>query len=198
MLSNAVGGTIESATATGVIRNDDTSLAISPLSISTTEGNSRSTPFTFTVTRSGVTSDTSTVDWAVVGSGAAQATASDFAGGVLPSGRITFAPGQTSSRITVNVSGDRVAEADEAFTVTLSAATGAQIQSATAVATIVNDDGPVTSPARTSLPVGRAASASAVSPNIQRSATSAAFAQLAQSAATSNPYLRPRRVSRSN
>jgi hypothetical protein len=198
MLSNAVGGTIESATATGVIRNDDTSLAISPLSISTTEGNSRSTPFTFTVTRSGVTSDTSTVDWAVVGSGAAQATASDFAGGILPSGRITFLPGQTSSRITVNVSGDRVAEADEAFTVTLSAATGAQIHSATAVATIVNDDGPVTSPARTSLPVGRAASAPAVSPNIPRSATSAAFAQLAQSAATSNPYLRPRRVSRSN
>ena len=198
MLSDAVGGGIETATAIGVIRNDDTSLAISPLSIATTEGNSRSTPFTFTVTRSGVTSGTSTVNWAVVGSGAAQATASDFTGGVLPSGSITFLPGQTSARITVNVSGDRVAELDEGFTVTLSGATGAQIQSATAVATIVNDDGPVVIPPRAAPRLVAAASPTATLPNVQRSATSAAFAQLAQSAATSNPYLRLKRAGRSN
>ena len=197
-LSNAAGGAIETATAVGVIRNDDTSLAISPLSIANTEGHSRSTPFTFTVSRSGVTSGTSTVAWAVVGSGVAQATASDFTGGVLPSGSITFLPGQTSVRITVSVSGDRVAESDEGFTVTLSGASGAQIQSATAVATIVNDDGPVTSPARTAPRVAAAGAPIAALPSVPRSATSAAFAQLAHSAAPSNLYLRPRRVGRSN
>lgn len=205
-LSNAGGGTIEVATALGVIRNDDTSLAISPPSIAVLEGNSRTTPFTFSVTRSGVTSGTSTVNWAVNSSGAAQASATDFAGGVLPSGTITFLPGQTSMRITVNVSGDRVAEQDEGFTVTLSAATGGQIQSATAVAMIVNDDGPVASPVRLSSPVpgapsaaraGAVPAAAVVTPASKPSATAAAFAQLASSAAPTNAYRRARRAGRS-
>jgi len=193
-LANAVGGVIETATAIGVIRNDDTSLAISPTSIANTEGNSRSTPFIFTVNRVGVTSGTSTVAWAVVGSGAAQASATDFTDGVLPSGKITFLPGQTSARITVNVSGDRVAEPDEGFTVTLSAATEAQIQSPAALATIVNDDGPVASPSRTSSPAVGTASVAVITPSVRLSATSAAFAQLATSSVTSNAFLRARRA----
>ena len=48
--------------------------------------------------------------------------------------------------ITVNVSGDTTVELDEAFSVTLSGASGeAQITAATAVATIVNDDTAVVS-----------------------------------------------------
>jgi len=206
-LSNAGGGTIEVATALGVIRNDDTSLAIIPPSVAVLEGNSRTTPFTFSVTRSGVTSGTSTVNWAVTGSGAAQASATDFADGVLPSGTITFLPGQTSMRITVNVIGDRVAEQDEGFTVTLSAATGGQIQSATAVATIVNDDGPVASPVRFSSPVpgtpstaraGAVLATTVVTPASKPSATAAAFAQLATSTAPTNAYRRARRAGRSS
>ena len=43
----------------------------------------------------------------------------DFQGGVLPSGIVSFAAGQTSQVITVNVAGNTVVEPNEAFTVTL-------------------------------------------------------------------------------
>ena len=46
--------------------------------------------------------------------------AADF-GGVLPSGVVNFASGETSATITVNVTADALAEADEGITVTLSA-----------------------------------------------------------------------------
>ena len=59
------------------------------------------------------------VAWSVAGSGAAPADAADFAGGVLPSGTLSFAPGQTSAILTVALAGDLTPEADEGFTVTL-------------------------------------------------------------------------------
>jgi hypothetical protein len=43
------------------------------------EGNSGTTVFTFTVTRSGNLNRSSTVDWSVTGSGANPASAEDFA-----------------------------------------------------------------------------------------------------------------------
>ena len=70
-----------------------------------TEGNTGTTPFTFTVTRSGDTSGTTTVNYAVTGSGANAANAADF-GGTFPSGIVTFADGETSQTITINVPGD--------------------------------------------------------------------------------------------
>jgi hypothetical protein len=140
-LSGASGGaTITTATANGTIRNDDPALSIAALDANKFEGNSGTTPFTFTVTRSGFTAGTTTVNWAVTGSGANPANAADF-GGTLPSGQIAFAPGETSKTLTVNVSGDTLAEPDEGFTVTLSGASGGvQITTATASGTIRNDD----------------------------------------------------------
>ncbi|WP_375781797.1 Calx-beta domain-containing protein, partial [Microcystis aeruginosa] len=65
----------------------------------------------------------------------------DFVGGVLPSGVVSFAAGETSKVITVNVQGDTTVEPDENFTVTLSNATnGTTITTATATGTIENDD----------------------------------------------------------
>jgi Ca2+-binding RTX toxin-like protein len=62
-------------------------------------------------------------------------------GGVLPSGTVSFAAGETSKVITVNVQGDTTVEPNENFTVTLSNPTnGATITTATAVGTIQNDD----------------------------------------------------------
>ncbi|MCL4206380.1 MAG: hypothetical protein KJ000_28195, partial [Pirellulaceae bacterium] len=117
-----------------------TSLAVSPADAVKFEGNSGTTPFTFTVTRSGLTTGTTTANWAVTGSGANPANAADF-GGTLPSGQVSFAAGETSKTVTVNVSGDTVVEQDEAFTVTLSGASGgATITTATASGTIRNDD----------------------------------------------------------
>jgi hypothetical protein len=141
-LSGASGGaTISTAAASGTIRNDDPTLSIGPLDAQKLEGNSGSTPFTFIVTRSGYTGGTTTVNWAVTGSGANPANAADF-GGTLPASQITFAPGETSKTLTVNVRGDVLPEEDEGFTVTLSSNSGAQITSGTANGTIRNDDRP--------------------------------------------------------
>jgi hypothetical protein len=79
--------------------------------------------------------------WSVAGSGTAPATAADFAGGVLPSGTVTFAAGETSKTITVAVAADHVVEANEGFAVTLSSpSSGASIGTASTSGTIVNDD----------------------------------------------------------
>nr|NCR87403.1 hypothetical protein [Microcystis aeruginosa K13-05] len=144
-LSNATNGaTITTATAIGTIQNDDAAvptLAIAATSASQTEGNSGSKAFTFTVTRAVNTTGTNNVSWAVTGTGTNPANATDFVGSVLPSGTVSFAAGETSKVITVNVQGDTTVEPNENFTVTLSNATnGATITTATATGTIENDD----------------------------------------------------------
>jgi Ca2+-binding RTX toxin-like protein len=77
----------------------------------------------------------------VSGDGANPATASDFAGGVLPTGTVTFAAGETSKTVTVLVAGDTTVEPNEGFKVTLSDPTGgASIAGAVGTATLLNDD----------------------------------------------------------
>ena len=144
-LSNPTNGAnITTATATGTIQNDDVvvpTLAIAATNANQTEGNSGSKAFTFTVTRSVNTTGSNNVNWAVTGTGTNPANATDFVGGVLPSGTVSFAAGESSKVITVNVQGDTTVEPNENFTVTLSNATnGATITTATATGTIQNDD----------------------------------------------------------
>ena len=124
-----------------LIDEEITTLSIAPTNAVQPEGNTGTTPFTFTVTRTGNTTGTSSANWAVTGTGDNPANAADF-GGTLPSGIVTFAAGVTSQVITVNVQGDTVVEPDETFTVTLSGATNATITTATATGTILNDDTP--------------------------------------------------------
>jgi hypothetical protein len=114
-------------------------LSISPSNVTQTEGNSGTKAFTFTVTRSGDTSGSSSANWAVTGSGTNQADVTDF-GGTLPTGTVGFAAGETTKTIIVDVLGDTTVEPDEGFTVTLSNPTNATITTATAVGTITNDD----------------------------------------------------------
>ena len=82
------------ASATGTILNDDASRARDqPLQRIEAEGNSGSTPFTFTVTRSG--DDDGGEQRALGGDRQRRrpANAADFTGGVLPSGTVSFAAG---------------------------------------------------------------------------------------------------------
>ncbi|MDH6085549.1 S8 family serine peptidase [Chrysosporum ovalisporum TAC611] len=77
-LSDAEDAIINTDTAEGIILNDDSdmpppTLDIAPLNAVQGEGNTGTTPFTFTVTRSGDTTGTSTVNWAVTLSGGADA-----------------------------------------------------------------------------------------------------------------------------
>ena len=69
------------------------------------EGASGLASYFYVVSRSGVTGGTTTVNWAVSGSGDRAANAGDFAGGVLPSGSLSFAPGVLTQVITVQATG---------------------------------------------------------------------------------------------
>jgi len=140
----ATQGTPFTLNTTNFIIGDVTQIAIQPEGVSLAEGNSESTStsFSFSVTRTGDVSTEQSVHWAVTGSGAVQATASDFVGGVLPSGDVTFpASSSASQTITLSISGDTTVELDETFVVTLSSPTGgALLGNATSVGTILNDD----------------------------------------------------------
>lgn len=147
-LSNPSAGTeITVFVARSTILSDETSLSIAPLSASKPEGSGVAgpvTPYTFTVTRNGGASASQSVAWSVAGSsggGTVPATAADFAGAVLPSGIASFAPGEISRIITVNVAADTLGELNERFAVTLSApSAGASLGVAVAEGVILNDD----------------------------------------------------------
>ena len=130
--------------ATGTIQNDDSSISIAALSANKSEGNSSTTPYTFTVTRAGNTTASATVDYQTTGSGANQSDGPDFSSS---SGTATFAIGATTAVVTISVVGDLVAELDETFDVTLSnPVSGSGLISAivgtpsSATGTILNDD----------------------------------------------------------
>jgi hypothetical protein len=128
--------------AIGTIQNDEAPLlSIAATDANKQEGLSGNTAFTFTVTRTGDTSAASSATFTVTGSGTNAATADDFENGTFPTGIVSFAIGDTSEVITINVNGDADAEEDEGFTVTLSAPSGAGLGSPSAmIGSIVDDD----------------------------------------------------------
>ncbi len=108
------------------------------------EGNSGATAFTFTVSRTGYLNAESTIDYILTGSGSNAADANDFSGGVLPSGTVVFAAGETQKQVTIYVNGDTGIEQDESFSVTLvNPSAQTQIAAGVAIGVITNDDGPV-------------------------------------------------------
>ncbi len=110
------------------------------------EGTGTTSTATFTVLNTGGTAGTFTVDWTLAGSGANAADAADFTGGVLPSGSVTFNPGDTAKTITVAINGDTALEANEDFAVTLNQPLPGAVfatATATAFATILSGDSQV-------------------------------------------------------
>ncbi|MBP2298889.1 cellulase family glycosylhydrolase [Azospirillum picis] len=145
LLSNPTNGaSVTTASAQGIILNDDTSFAIGPGPLSQAEGSVGTSTFTYTVTRAGKADTTQTVDWAVTPFGNAPVNAADFAGGTMPSGTVTFAAGETSKTIAVTVAGDTMAEVDEGFAVTLSNPSQGTISAGSVIGTILNDDATTT------------------------------------------------------
>lgn len=101
------------------------------------EGNSGTTNFVFTITRTGPTTGAVAMTYTV---GGAAVNAADF-GGTLPTGTATIPDGSATTTVTIPVSGDVLAELNEAFTVTLSAPdSGYVVTGAPATSTITNDD----------------------------------------------------------
>ena len=92
----------------------------------------------FTVTLGAASERTVTVNWQTA-DGTAQA-GTDYTAG---DGRLVFDPGQIGKTIRVPVLDDALDEADETFTVTLSAANDATLADAQATGTIIDDDASV-------------------------------------------------------
>lgn len=103
------------------------------------EGNLGTSNMVFTVTRTGGSDGAVSAAWTVNMSGTADTT--DL--GALLSGTVSFADGQSSATITIPISGDLDAEANETFSVVLSAPTGgAALGDATGLGTILSDEFP--------------------------------------------------------
>lgn len=101
------------------------------------EGDVANSPINFAVTLSKAATIPVTVNWATADA-IAQA-GSDY---VAALGALTFAPGETSKTITVQIVGDKFVEPDETFKVILTAPVGATLAKGVAFGTIVGDDIP--------------------------------------------------------
>lgn len=101
------------------------------------EGNAGTRAFVFTVSLSESSATPVTVQFSTR-NGTAQA-GSDY---VATSGTLTFAPGELTQQITVQVNGDTQQEEIEVFFVDLTNATGATIGDAEGLGRIFNDDAP--------------------------------------------------------
>lgn len=100
-----------------------------------TEGNSGTTTLSFPVSL-----DKASTQPVSVGYATADGTATAGSDYVAASGKVTFAPGQTTKTIDVTVNGDTAVEPDETMTVSLSGPKNATIKKGTATGTITNDD----------------------------------------------------------
>jgi uncharacterized repeat protein (TIGR01451 family) len=125
------------STAVATITDNEAPPALSINSVSQAEGNSGATAFNFTVTLTGASEVTATVNYATADGTAAAP--GDYA---ATSGTLTFAPGVTTQPIAVLVNGDTTLEPNETFAVNLSAPANATITpgSGTGTGTIQNDD----------------------------------------------------------
>ena len=119
-------------------------VAINASTTAQQEGNIGSTPYSFSITRSGDLAGESRVSWSVEGSGANPATALEFAGGALPAGSALFGPGQDTLSMAISVVGDGTLESDEGFRIQLHSPIGARLSTATSTGLlqILNDDQP--------------------------------------------------------
>ncbi len=135
--------------ATGTVVDDDNGVSQSrygfgPAQIDRPETQQNAT-FRVEVARWGDVSQPGQVNYQVVSE---EASPADFAGGVWPSGQVSFGAGEVSRRVSFTVAGDRVMETHERIRVLLSSAVNGVLGQAELAGRLQNDDGPV----RTSAP----------------------------------------------
>jgi Calx-beta domain len=148
-LHGAKNAKIADGTGVVTIVDDEPRLTISDAIA--TEGNSGTTLMTFTVTLSAAQGEAVTVNYATA-DGTATTANNDY---VAAFGTLTFAPGETTKTITVEVIGNTTPEPDKTFYVNLSgASTNVLAARGQGVGTIMDDDGwiPEPPPADSGLP----------------------------------------------
>ncbi|HEX4630946.1 MAG TPA: Calx-beta domain-containing protein, partial [Chthoniobacterales bacterium] len=133
---NAPDQAVNPHAAVLTIVDNDSPPSFSVDDVSHSEGDSGTTAYVFTVTKTGATEITSSVNYSTV-NGTATAP-SDFT--AIGSAGLIFQPADTTKQFTVLVNGDTTVEPDETFSVHLSNALNATISDADGTGTIVNDD----------------------------------------------------------
>ena len=136
-LENPVNAAISDAEGTATIVDNDTPPEITTTGFTITEGNDGTKEANFTVSLSAISSKPVTVDFAT-GDNTAIA-GFDY---VAKSGTLTFAPGELSKNITVEIVGDLLDELDEVFALNLSNPSNGTLANATALGAIADDDLP--------------------------------------------------------
>ncbi|MBX3745853.1 MAG: DUF11 domain-containing protein [Verrucomicrobiae bacterium] len=121
--------------ATGEIRNDDDPPRLTIGDVRVVEGHTGTRDAVFTVGLTEASGRPVTVSYETA-DGTARA-GNDY---IAASGTLSFSPGETSKPVTVKVIGDRVAEPDETFLVSLRNPSEAGLQRERAVGTIEDDD----------------------------------------------------------
>lgn len=137
-LSLADGATIVDGRGVGTIENDDEEVPPPGLSISdaqAVEGDAGTVAADFTVTLAPASSNAVTVSFQT-----ADGTATAGSDYIASQGDLTFAPGETTKTVAVQVQGDTQVEPDETFFVDLSNPDGATLATARGEGTIENDD----------------------------------------------------------
>jgi len=156
--------------ALGLIENDDAPPSFSIDDVSLAEGDSGSTNFVFTVTKTGLTELASSVTAATADGNANEG--SDY---TANSQILSFQPEETMKTFTVSVIGDTTIEPDETFFVNLTSSVAANITDSQGVGTIQNDD---TAPAGVTI--------SPTSVNVTEGGATAVYSVVLNSAPTAN------------
>jgi hypothetical protein len=129
--------------ATGTITNDDLGPSFTIDDTGGLEGDSGTTPLSFTVTLSEASGLPATVFYETAdGSATSSGAAPDFTG--VTSTTLSIPAGAISGTFSIAVTGDTIFENDETFTVTLTAGPGTRADGSdlSATGTITNDDAP--------------------------------------------------------
>jgi V8-like Glu-specific endopeptidase len=132
------------------IEDDDSAIVVSITADdpSVIEGDpDRPSKLILTLDRFGSVLNTDTIGYQIGSTGTNSAQADDFVNGFAP-GQITFAPGESSKSLEIEIAPDLIIEGDETFGLTLTSLAGtAAVSDRELVLTISNDDGiPVNKP----------------------------------------------------
>lgn len=135
-LSYAANASIADGQGVGTILDDDPPPALTINDVTLAEGRSGIRYFVFTVSLSAASDKTISVNFATA-NGTATTANNDY---VATSGMLTFAPGETTKTITVQVIGNKKKEANETFFLNLFGASNALFADSQGLGTILNDD----------------------------------------------------------
>jgi len=134
-LSNESNATVINRNGVATIIDDDRTPTVSINDVSLAEGDSGITSFDFTVSLSEVSGQTITVAYTTMNDTAIAG--DDYAS---KSGVLTFAPGETTKTVTIDVNGDELNEGDDTFKVRLINPVNVNFSDDIGLGTILNDD----------------------------------------------------------